>query len=237
MYVLIGAFVGGLIMAVLSVMPFVSSCNCFCCMWYVVGGLIGALVTAKLSPEGCGAGKGSIVGLLAGFIGATGIIAVYMIMAGLQPDIWDVARNQVLSDEKLAEMFREVKDPAVKAELVSLGQRIRGHEKLEDAFTEFKNFLTDERIDAFCKAAEANGPGTAEHKRQMAQLRDFLSELKKLDSKAAMAKLEQWKFMFKLGMFGTIFLLGGMMAFFGGLLGGAMFGGGGNEEQAQAATA
>ena len=224
MYVLIGALVGGLVMAVLSVMPLVSSCNCFCCMWYIVGGLIAAFITAKLSPAGCGAGKGAITGLLAGLVGATGICAVYMLMAGLQPDVWDIARSQALTDDKLGEIFREVKDPAVKADLIGLGKRLRSHEKLEDAFTEFKTWLSDERIEAFGKVMAAKGPGTAEHKRQVAQFISFLKDIKTLDSKAAMAKLDNIKFMFKLGMFGTIFFLAAMMSFFGGLISGAMFG-------------
>lgn len=63
------ALLGGIVMGVLSALPFVSMGNC-CCLWVVGGGLIAAYILQQNHPLPITAGDGAAVGLLAGIIGA-----------------------------------------------------------------------------------------------------------------------------------------------------------------------
>ena len=64
------ALIGGLVMGVLSALPFVSAGNLCCCLWVLVGGLVAAYVLQQNQPGPIQPGDGALVGLLAGLIGA-----------------------------------------------------------------------------------------------------------------------------------------------------------------------
>lgn len=61
------ALVGGLIVGILSVVPFVSIC---CCIWAALGGLLASFMYIKNSPTQVTTGEGAIVGLLTGAVGS-----------------------------------------------------------------------------------------------------------------------------------------------------------------------
>jgi hypothetical protein len=63
------ALMGGLVMGVLSGLPFVNVANC-CCLWVIGGGLLAAYIMQQNHPEPVTVGDGAAVGLLAGVIGA-----------------------------------------------------------------------------------------------------------------------------------------------------------------------
>jgi len=63
------AFIGGLVMGVLSALPVVNLGNCACCMWVVLGGVVAAYVLQQNQSRPITAGDGALVGLLAGLIG------------------------------------------------------------------------------------------------------------------------------------------------------------------------
>jgi uncharacterized protein YqgC (DUF456 family) len=99
---------GGLLMGVLSALPFVGAVNMCCCLWVVLGGLMAAYLLQSNSPQAITTGDGALVGLLAGIIGAVvqTIISLPMnlLMGGLvrrvlqevvnaTPDIPDNARQ------------------------------------------------------------------------------------------------------------------------------------------------
>ncbi len=67
------ALVGGLIVGILSVVPFVSIC---CCIWAALGGLLASFMYIKNSPTQVTTGEGAIVGLLTGAVGTL----VYLII-------------------------------------------------------------------------------------------------------------------------------------------------------------
>lgn len=70
------ALYGGLLIGVLSALPFVSAGNCCCCLWVVAGGMLAVYLRQQNSPFAITSGEGALVGLLAGVIG--GIIGVIL---------------------------------------------------------------------------------------------------------------------------------------------------------------
>ena len=67
------ALIGGVIIGVLSVIPFISAANLCCCLWAILGGMLATNLYVKASPTPVNAGDGAILGALAGVVG--GVIA------------------------------------------------------------------------------------------------------------------------------------------------------------------
>ena len=61
------ALLGGLIVGVLSAIPFINYC---CCIWTIGGGVLAAYLYIKSSPTPVTMGDGAMVGGLAGVVGA-----------------------------------------------------------------------------------------------------------------------------------------------------------------------
>jgi hypothetical protein len=61
---------GGLLIGVLSALPFVSVLNTCCCLWVITGGVLTSYLLQERSPVPITAGDGALTGLLAGAIGA-----------------------------------------------------------------------------------------------------------------------------------------------------------------------
>lgn len=64
------ALYGGLVLGILSALPFVSVGNLCCCLWILTGGAVAAYVLQANQAEPITPGDGAIVGLLAGVVGA-----------------------------------------------------------------------------------------------------------------------------------------------------------------------
>ncbi|HKV37466.1 MAG TPA: DUF5518 domain-containing protein, partial [Pyrinomonadaceae bacterium] len=60
------ALLGGLIVGLLSAIPFINYC---CCIWAIGGGLLAGFLYIKNSPNPVPTGDGAIVGALAGVVG------------------------------------------------------------------------------------------------------------------------------------------------------------------------
>lgn len=60
------ALLGGLIVGVLSAIPFINYC---CCIWSIGGGVLAAFLYIKSSPTPVKTGDGAVVGGLAGVVG------------------------------------------------------------------------------------------------------------------------------------------------------------------------
>jgi hypothetical protein len=60
------ALLGGLIVGLLSAIPFINYC---CCIWAIGGGLLAGFLYVKSSPTPVPTGDGAIVGALAGVVG------------------------------------------------------------------------------------------------------------------------------------------------------------------------
>ena len=112
------ALIGGAVLGLLSVIPFVNFGNYCCCLWALLGGAIATNIYVKNSPTPATAGDGAIVGILAGVVG--GVIVVVLgipinLLAGaamreviiglvqnMDPAQVDMIRQQMLSGETLA---------------------------------------------------------------------------------------------------------------------------------------
>ncbi len=81
---LIPALIGGSIMGVLSSVPIINLGNCFCCMWIILGGGVGAYFYWRELSHGTEftAGEGALVGFLSGIFGALfGTLISYFFIA------------------------------------------------------------------------------------------------------------------------------------------------------------
>jgi hypothetical protein len=63
------ALYGGLLLGVLSGLPFIGFGNCCCCLWVLAGGVTAAFILQANQPQPITAGDGATVGLLAGLVG------------------------------------------------------------------------------------------------------------------------------------------------------------------------
>src|SRR5687768_14940548 len=64
------ALLGGLLIGVLSALPFVSIVNGCCCLWVIAGGVLTSYLLQERSPVAIDAGGAAVSGLQAGMIGA-----------------------------------------------------------------------------------------------------------------------------------------------------------------------
>jgi len=71
---LIGGVIVGLLSAIGSQIPIISTC---CCVWGIAGGAVAGLIYVKGSPLRVSVGDGAIVGALAGVVGAL----IYLVIA------------------------------------------------------------------------------------------------------------------------------------------------------------
>ena len=64
------AIIGGVVLGILSVIPFVNWVNICCCLWAILGGALASYLYIKNSPVTATPGDGAILGVLAGLVGA-----------------------------------------------------------------------------------------------------------------------------------------------------------------------
>ena len=64
------ALIGGVVLGILSVIPFVSAGNVCCCLWAILGGMLATYLYVKGSPTPANAGDGAVLGAMAGLVGA-----------------------------------------------------------------------------------------------------------------------------------------------------------------------
>ena len=70
------AVIAGVVLGVLSAIPFVNILNLCCCLWAIVGGVLASYLYIKDSPTPVNAGDVAVVGANAGAVGAV----VYVIL-------------------------------------------------------------------------------------------------------------------------------------------------------------
>lgn len=70
------ALIGGVVLGVLSALPFVSAANICCCLWAILGGMLATYLYVKNSPTPATPGDGAILGALAGVVGAV----IYLVL-------------------------------------------------------------------------------------------------------------------------------------------------------------
>jgi len=63
------AIIGGLVVGLLSAIPFVNLLNICCCLWAILGGALASHLFIKASPTPVKPGDGAVLGVLAGVVG------------------------------------------------------------------------------------------------------------------------------------------------------------------------
>jgi len=110
------ALIGGVLVGVLSSVPFVGTLNCFCCAWVIAGGMLSAYLLVKESPFAVTLGRGVALGLLTGAIGAVVdtlfSIPIQMLLSRAGINVLDqlrTAADQLPSlPPEVREMFRSI---------------------------------------------------------------------------------------------------------------------------------
>jgi hypothetical protein len=64
------ALIGGVVLGLLSVIPFVSAVNVCCCLWAILGGMLATYLYVRSSATPATPADGAILGALAGVVGA-----------------------------------------------------------------------------------------------------------------------------------------------------------------------
>ena len=64
------ALIGGVLLGILSALPFLNLVNCFCCAWVIAGGMLAAQLFVRNSPAIVTLSQGLVLGLMTGAIGA-----------------------------------------------------------------------------------------------------------------------------------------------------------------------
>jgi hypothetical protein len=89
--------VGGLVMGVLSALPFISAANLCCCLWVIAGGMTAAYLLQQNQAGPITAADGAMIGLLAGLAGAliNFIVAIPIdfLMAPFERAMFNAARD------------------------------------------------------------------------------------------------------------------------------------------------
>jgi len=91
------ALLGGLVVGILSSIPFVNYC---CCIWAIGGGGLACYLYMKSSPTPIGPGDGAVLGAIAGVVGAVlyliiGIPIAYFISGAAMEDAFRQANVQL----------------------------------------------------------------------------------------------------------------------------------------------
>jgi hypothetical protein len=102
------AVIGGVVLGLLSAIPFVNLVNFCCCAWAILGGMLATYMYVKNSPTPANAGDGAVIGAIAGAIGAV----IYLVIGIPLSIVAGTAMREVLVnlltslDPRQAEMIR-----------------------------------------------------------------------------------------------------------------------------------
>jgi hypothetical protein len=103
------ALIGGIVMGVLSGLPYISLGNLACCLWVVLGGALSTYLYIKKSPTPVDMGEGALLGLLAGVFGTVVRIVVGVpitILAGYPAEHFLINLIERMDPQK-AELYRQ----------------------------------------------------------------------------------------------------------------------------------
>ena len=107
------AVLGGLLIGVLSALPFVSALNACCCVWVLAGGLLTAYLLQERSTMPMTAGDAAMAGLLAGVIGAlvAGVLGILVmaVMGGAAESLDQIPTGDMPPEfGRVLDRFREM---------------------------------------------------------------------------------------------------------------------------------
>lgn len=102
------ALIGGVLLGLLSSIPFINWVNACCCLWAILGGILASYLYVKNSPTPASAGDGAILGAIAGIVGAViSLIIGVPIAIATSSLMQDMMVNWIANmDPQQAELFR-----------------------------------------------------------------------------------------------------------------------------------
>jgi hypothetical protein len=107
------ALYGGILIGVLSALPFVSAGNCCCCLWVVSGGVLAVYLRQQNSTFAITSAEGALVGLLAGVIGGgIGVILSIPVEAAMGPFMRQLLERMINSQPDFPSEIREMLERA-----------------------------------------------------------------------------------------------------------------------------
>ena len=89
------AVIGGVVLGLLSAIPFVNWVNICCCAWAILGGILASYLYVKNSATPANAGDGALVGAMAGVSGAAMREMLINLMSNVDPSQADLIRRQM----------------------------------------------------------------------------------------------------------------------------------------------
>ena len=103
------ALIGGVVLGLLSVIPFVSAVNVCCCLWAILGGMLATYLYVKNSPIPATPADGAILGAIAGVVGAViSIILGIPVSLAMGPTMRNLIVGMVERiDPRQADMMRQ----------------------------------------------------------------------------------------------------------------------------------
>ncbi|MBN1755735.1 hypothetical protein JW877_05930 [bacterium] len=126
---LTSSLLGGLVLGLLSSIPYLNMGNIFCCLWVVLGGALAAYLFWGESKR-ITSGQGAFAGFLAGMWGA-------LVSAILNTVMWTF-----LSETYMSKMFRIFQDQDIPAESMEIINRIfQGNPVIIGAITLVSNLI------------------------------------------------------------------------------------------------
>lgn len=105
------AIIGGIVVGLLSALPFVNILNLCCCLWAVLGGALATYLYIKASPTPVKPGEGAVLGLLAGVVGGLIYIVIGIplnILVSSQMTGWLLGLLQSVDPRQVEEMRRQM---------------------------------------------------------------------------------------------------------------------------------
>lgn len=102
------AVIGGVVLGLLSAIPFVNWVNLCCCLWAILGGVLASYLYVKNSTVPANAGDGAVVGAIAGAVGALIYLVLGIPLALLSGPAIQGMMIRIMEnlDPRQAELFR-----------------------------------------------------------------------------------------------------------------------------------
>jgi hypothetical protein len=103
------AIIGGVVIGLLSGIPYVKLGNAICCLWIIAGGALASYLYIKKSPTPVNIGEGALVGTLAGAIGTVVelLVGVPLTILTGYPELKFLVGLMERADPQRAEIYRQ----------------------------------------------------------------------------------------------------------------------------------
>jgi len=100
--------ISGIIAGVLSAIPFVNLLNVICCLWILVGGVIGVYMVSKATDRRIEYGEGALIGLFCGLVAAVVFVILNTIFTAIGLNMGMVMLQRLAERFPEFEQFRDI---------------------------------------------------------------------------------------------------------------------------------